>query len=76
MTPDAIGAIVGETVRLQQLTNNLQAINLVLVFFANGLIVWSVVLIRKATKNNRKWTQSNAEWSARLAAQEREQSKA
>lgn len=55
--------VIEQTIRLQQHTNNLQLLNLALIFVANALILLSALTIRKATRINREWSRTNAEWS-------------
>ncbi len=67
MAPD-INSIIESTIRLQQSTNRLQMFTLAMIFVCNIFIVLSVLSIRKATKINKEWSQSNAEWSEHLRA--------
>src|SRR4051794_14044359 len=67
MTPN-VSAVIEETIRLQQQTNHLQLLCMILIFASNIFIVLAVLSIRKATRVNRDWSKANQEWSAELAA--------
>lgn len=66
MTPD-INSIIESTIALQQSTNRLQLLTLLLILICDVFIVLSVINIRKTMRINKEWTANLQAWTEALS---------